>query len=68
MDIVNAESCWLQSNNTHLGDWVGDHQCTALARLLTTAPGYGKDANGNFLGGYNYMTQQQSNGNFIPEF
>jgi len=65
-DIQNAASCWLNSNDLNFGEWAGDHECTALARLLTTAPGYGKDDNGNFLGGYDYVKQQQKNGIHIP--
>ncbi|MCX6054298.1 MAG: hypothetical protein NTZ74_05160 [Chloroflexi bacterium] len=65
-DIQNAESCWLQSYNIKLGEWVGNHQCTALARLLTTAPGYGNDANGDALGGYDYVKQKHNNGIHIP--
>jgi hypothetical protein len=65
-ELENATNCWLQSFDLHLGDWVGDHQCTAIARLLTTAPGYGKNANGNALGGYDYVKQLQNYGKHVP--
>lgn len=65
-DIQNAASCWLHTFDKSLGDRVGDGQCTALARMLTTAPGYGKVNNGHNLGGYDYVKQQQNKGIHIP--
>ncbi|MCK5667382.1 MAG: hypothetical protein KAI17_28035, partial [Thiotrichaceae bacterium] len=65
-DINNSASCWLHSLDKSFDEWVGDGECTALARFLTKAPGYGKDQNGGFLGGADYVIQQQKKGIHIP--
>ena len=65
-DINNSASCWLHSLDTSFDEWVGDGECTALARFLTNARGYGKDENGGFLGGADYVIQQQKKGSPIP--
>jgi len=65
-DVLNAANCWLQTFGLSFGDWVGDSQCTELARTLTTAPSYGKDDNGTLLGGYDYVVPQHNRGINIP--
>jgi hypothetical protein len=65
-DINNSASCWLHSLDISFDEWVGDGECTALARFLTKAPGYGKDENGGFLGGADYVIQQEKKGIHIP--
>ncbi len=53
--------CWIQDNGAVYGEYVGDKECTALARHLTNAPGYGKDSAGNFLGGLEYINLKNKN-------
>ena len=65
-DINNSASCWLHSLDKSFDEWVGYGECTALARFLTKAPGYGKDENGGFFGGADYVIQQQKKGIRIP--
>ena len=65
-DINNSASCWVHSLDKSFGEWEGDGECTALARSLTDARGYGQDENGGFLGGADYVIQQQKKGIHIP--
>ncbi|MCX6054292.1 MAG: hypothetical protein NTZ74_05130 [Chloroflexi bacterium] len=66
-DIQSDENEWLKNYCLEIGDWSHNGiQCTDLVRELTTAPGYGKDSNDNYLGGYDYVKQQLNNGNQIP--
>ncbi|GAP05174.1 hypothetical protein ATHL_00004 [Anaerolinea thermolimosa] len=61
-EIEAMAECWLLANNTGSGKWVGDGQCTSLARLLTNAPGYGE---GN--GGIDYLKLQKNKGVIYPK-
>lgn len=66
-DIQNAESCWLKSFDLSFGDWSHEGgECTSLARELTTAPGYGREADGSLRGGIDYIRLQQYSGNPLP--
>ncbi len=56
----DAANQWLKPYCTQLSQKVGDGECVRVARLLTDAPGYGTDANGNYLGGYDYIKLQQA--------
>ncbi len=67
LDQVMIEAdCWLENYDTARGHKVGKGQCTELARLLTTAPGYGLDSAGLALGGYDYIKLKESNGRKYP--
>lgn len=66
-EIKEMANCWLSTYDTSYDKWVGNGQCTALARLLTTAPGYGKDANGISYGGSDYIKLQENRGVIIPK-
>ena len=65
--IKDMANCWLSANNTSYDKWVGNGLCTALARLLATAPGYGKDANGISYGGSDYIKLQENRGVITPK-
>ena len=55
--------CWIQDNNAVYGEFLENKSCTALARLLTTAPGYGKNPINNlYYGGLEYINIQQQKG------
>jgi hypothetical protein len=61
VDPLLVAKCWVQENGAVYGDFVGGKQCTDLARLLTNAPGYGKDAAKNSLGGLEYVNLKNKN-------
>ena len=55
--------CWIQDNNAVYGEFLENKSCTALARLLTTAPGYGIDPNNNkAYGGLEFIKIQINKG------
>lgn len=64
--LEESVDCWLKENGTALNESYGNGQCTAIARLLTDAPGYGKDSNGQAYGGYDYIQMKETNGLVFP--
>ncbi|MCX6054293.1 MAG: hypothetical protein NTZ74_05135 [Chloroflexi bacterium] len=56
LDIIALEKCWLSDNELQIGGWTKDsQQCTQLARVLTTAKGYGNNSDGTSRNGIQYV-------------
>jgi hypothetical protein len=64
IDNLAAAKCWVHDNGAVYGEFYGNKSCTALARLLTNAPGYGMDSSNNRgFGGLEYIKIQMQKGN-----
>jgi len=66
-EVEVMERCWLKLFGTDFDQRVDNGQCTALASLLTKRTAYGADANGESLGGYEYIKLQESKGIIISK-
>lgn len=62
-DLRDSAECWLKKYNKDwtFGTQIGNGQCTAVARNLTDAVGYGQDPDGSYLGGLDYIRKLQRN-------
>lgn len=62
-DLLAVSKCWILDNNAVYGKFLKNESCTALARLLTNAPGYGIDpTNKKGYGGLEYIKSQKKKG------